>query len=74
MEEVSGNTMIYDKLTQLKRSVWALWYRLKERVASVPATVWVPAFASIVGAVSAVVAVWLIRWYRRDTRPVYEVD
>lgn len=70
--------MIYDKfndtLNQLKRPVWAIWYRLKERVASVPATVWVPAFASVVGAVAAFVAVWLIRLYRRDTRPVYDVE
>lgn len=74
MEVGSGNTMIHDKLVQLKRSVWALWYRLKERVASVPVTVWVPTFAAIVGAVSAFVAVWLIRLYRQDTRPVFDVD
>lgn len=74
MEVDSGNTMLRAKLMAFKRSVWALWYRLKGRVASVPATVWVPAFAALIGALSAFVAVWAIRLYRRDTRPVYDVD
>lgn len=69
---MSGNTR--DRLMAFKRTVRALWDRLRERVAAVPATVWVPGFAAVVGAAAAVVAVWAIRLYRRDTRPVYDLD
>lgn len=40
---------------------------------SLPATVVVPAVAAVVGAVAGVVAVWLIRLHRRETRPVLDV-
>lgn len=66
------------KVMDRLRSAWsrltAFVWALKRRVASVPATVWVPAFAALIGALSAFVAVWAIRLYRRDTRPVYDVD
>jgi len=68
-------------IESLRESVWSVWSRLKatktalrRRVSSIPATIWVPAFAALIGALSAFVAVWAIRLYRRDTRPVYDVD
>jgi hypothetical protein len=68
-------------IESLRESAWSVWYRLKgsvafvrHRVASIPATVWVPLFASVVGAVSAFAMVWLIRLYRQETRPVHDVD
>jgi hypothetical protein len=68
-------------IDSLRQSVRSAWSRLKttktaveRRVSSIPATVWVPAFAALIGALSAFVAVWAIRLYRRDTRPVYDVD
>lgn len=69
---------IGDNIMERLRSAWS---RLKasvafvrQRMSSIPATVWVPAFAAVIGALSAFVAVWAIRLYRRDTRPVYDVD
>lgn len=60
-------------LASAVRRVKASVAYVRSWVGSLPATVVVPAVAALVGAVAAVVAVWLIRLHRRETRPVLDV-
>lgn len=65
---------IRKRLAEWRRAAKLSVVAVRQRIASVPSTWLVTLFAGGVGAVAASAAVWAIRLYRRDTRPVYELE